>query len=328
MTRAWQLALLALPLLAATPSFAQDPAAAEALFNKGVDAMKASKFDVACPAIAESQRLDPRPGTLFTLAECEAKAGKIATALVHYDDYLHLVDTLPDAQKQRHAQRADIAKGQKKTLAPDVPTLTITVPKDAPPDLRVTRDGTEMASASLGVALPVDPGEHVIVTTVGAGPKREQRVTVEKREKKSLEVQWNSPSAGAPTGTATASAPPDGALNTGPSGQRIGAYVAGGVGLAGLVLGGVTGGLALGDKGTVDANCPNKVCDDAGSKALESGRTMGLLSTVGFAVGAAGVAGAVILFLTEPKPNKPSPAVGVSLDVGPGGGMLRLKGTL
>lgn len=327
MTRAGYLAFLALPFLGASPAYAQDTAAAEALFKKGVSEMQAGHFDVACPAVAESQRLDPRPGTLFTLAECEAKAGKIATALVHYDDYLHLVDTLPEAQKKRHAERVDIAKSQKKAIAPEVPTLTLTVPKGAPADLRVTRDGTEMASASLGVALPIDPGEHLIVTTVGAGPKQEQRITIEKREKKTLAVEWKLGEgvSGAGAGSADPGSP---AQNTGPSGHRIGMYVVGGVGIAGLVVGGVTGGLALGEKSTVDASCPNRVCNDAGTKALESGRTMGLVSTVGLAVGAAGVVGAVILWLTEPIAKKPKPAVGVSFDIGPSGGMLRLKGDL
>jgi len=265
--------------------------------------------------------------------ECEAKAGKIATALVHYEDYLNVVGNLPEAQKQRHAQRVDIARSQKKALAPEVPTLTLTVPKTAPSDLHVSRDGTELSAASLGVALPVDPGEHVVVTVVGAGPKQEQRIKVGKREKKTLEVQWKLAESSAPSATASAVATaigtgdPAAGEKTGTSGRRIGAYVTGSLGLAGLVLGGVTGGLALGSKGSVDANCPGKICNETGAKALDSGRTMGLVSTVGFAVGGAGIAAALILWLTEPKVGKPA-AVGVSVDVGPSFGMLRLKGAL
>ena len=325
MIRAPHLAFLAATLFGATPALAQDSAAAEALFKKGVDEMTAGHFDVACPAIAESQRLDPRPGTLFTLAECEAKAGKIATALVHYEDYLHLVDTLPDAQKQRHAQRADIAKAQRKALSPEVPTLTLAPPKDAPADLKVTRDGTELSAASLGVALPVDPGEHVIVTSAGNGPKTEQRITLAKRDKKTLDLRFEKAGAGAPAPTATSDSGPPPAGDTGPSKQRIAAYVTGGVGIAALALGGVTGGLALAQKGTVDASCPNKVCNAEGLAALDQGRTMGLVSTVGFGVGAAGVIAAVVLLVTDKGSSKPK-SVDASLDAGPSGGMLRLKG--
>lgn len=325
MTRAPHLALLALALLGATPALAQDTAAAEALFKKGVDQMTAGHFDVACPAIAESQRLDPRPGTLFTLAECEAKSGKIATALVHYEDYLHLVDTLPEAQKQRHAQRVDIAKAQQKALTPEVPTLLLKAPSDAPADLKITRDGTELSAASLGVALPVDPGEHVIVTSAGQGPKTEQRIKLAKREKKTLELRVEMASGPAPTATSTSDTGPGPAPDSGPSKQRVAAYVSGGVGLAALVLGGVTGGLAFAQKGTVDANCPDRVCNEKGASALDQGRTMGLISTVGVGVGAAGlITGAVLLF-TDSGPSKPR-SVGASVDIGPSGGMLRLKG--
>ena len=66
---------LALP----NPAAAQDESPAETLFNQGLEAMEAGNYEKGCPAIAESQRLDPRPGTVFTLAECEAKRGRIAS---------------------------------------------------------------------------------------------------------------------------------------------------------------------------------------------------------------------------------------------------------
>ncbi|MBK8252744.1 MAG: hypothetical protein IPK82_08765 [Polyangiaceae bacterium] len=317
----------------AKSAFAQDAAAAEALFNKGVAEMEAGHFDVACPALAESQRLDPRPGTMFTLAECEAKAGKIATALVHYEDYLRAAELLPGPQKQRHAQRMDIAKTKKASLAPAVPILTLTLPKNAPPDTKVSRDGTELTAASLGVALPVDPGEHVIVTMLRTGERIEQKISLARGEKRAVEVTIKSSQVGAPTGSTVVETPNSG---DGPSGRRVASYVIGGVGIAGLALGGVMGGLALSSKGVVDEHCPNKNCDAEGAKALEEGRTTSLVSTIGLGVGAAGVATAVILLLTEPKKAAASAkslpgrnvgqSLGVSIDVGPSSAGLRLKG--
>ncbi|MEZ4309040.1 MAG: hypothetical protein R3F14_13465 [Polyangiaceae bacterium] len=264
---------------------AQDEAAAEALFNKGVAEMQAGKYDTACPKIAESQRLDPRTGTLFTLAECEAKAGLIATALVHYEDYLRAADALPAAQKQRHGQRIDIARAQKAALAPEVPTLKLVLPAGAPADLVISRDGTDLSAASMGVALPVDPGEHLIVTTAPGGQPFEQEISIAKRERKTVEIEWNKapPPDPSATGTAGPDKPPPGA---GVSGRRIGTYVVGGVGLAGLVVGGVMGGLALSAKSDVDAHCPDLKCDATGSSALSQGRTTGLVSTIGLGVGA------------------------------------------
>src|SRR5262252_4543747 len=84
---------------------AQDVAVAEALFNRGLADMQAGKFDTGCPAIGESYRLDPRPGTLFTLAECEAKAGHYATAVARYDDYLSLYSRLSADQQAKQKGR-------------------------------------------------------------------------------------------------------------------------------------------------------------------------------------------------------------------------------
>src|SRR5690349_6731302 len=105
------LALLAAPLwLYPATAAAQDVAAADALFNKAVADMDAGRYDVACPALVESQRLDPRPGTLFAVAACNVKAGKIATASAFYDDYLRAVGDLPGTARAKHADRAKLAR--------------------------------------------------------------------------------------------------------------------------------------------------------------------------------------------------------------------------
>jgi hypothetical protein len=89
-------------LLFAVNAAAEDTATAGALFEKGVADMEAKRFASACPAIEESQRIDPRPGTLFTLAECLAGWGKVASAVARYQDYVDLVPLLAPQQQARH----------------------------------------------------------------------------------------------------------------------------------------------------------------------------------------------------------------------------------
>src|SRR4051812_47371971 len=72
-------------LLFAVPAHAQSPqAAAVVQFDKGRAALKANKFEEACKAFGESQKLDPANGTLFNLAECSEHIGKLATAWLAY----------------------------------------------------------------------------------------------------------------------------------------------------------------------------------------------------------------------------------------------------
>jgi len=114
----------------------------------------------------------------------------------------------------------------------------------------------------------------------------------------------------------------------------VAAYVVGGLGLFGLVLGGVAGGITLGKKSVIKANCnlggDETLCNHEGKVAADSAKTTGLISTVGFAVGGAGVVTAVVLLLTAPR-KKPVAAGSTSvrgdvLAVGREGAVLGIHG--
>lgn len=308
------------PLALASPALAQDVAAAEALFNRGLADMEAGRYATGCPAIAESQRLDPRAGTLFTLSQCEVRWGRTATAVTRLGDYLELYERLPPDQKARQSERRKVAKEQRDKLALEVPELTLSLPPGAPAGTVVKRDGAVVAGAALGLGLPIDPGEHVVSTQAPGGALWEQRITIAKGEKKPLVLEVKA----APTvDTRSAAATPVVAVTPEPSplppakpgmsGRRAAVYTVGGVGVAGLVLGGVLGGLVLGKKSIIKAHCGSAIeapselyCDSTGLTAADSAKTLGLVSTIGFAAGLAGVGTAVVLLLTEPKAAKPA----------------------
>src|SRR5579862_9466128 len=90
--------------LATAIALAADPA--QEAFDRGVAQMEAGRFDLGCPAVEESYKLDPRPGTLFTLAECEASRGRIRSAVKRYDDYLAFWAALPPDKKRKQEARA------------------------------------------------------------------------------------------------------------------------------------------------------------------------------------------------------------------------------
>src|SRR5579863_3974131 len=102
-----QVVLCMLTISRITP--AQDVAPAEEFYRKGVADYRVGKYDVACQEIRASYRLDPLPGVLFTLATCEARLGRIATAAAHYEDFLQLVSTLPADQQAMQAERRQVA---------------------------------------------------------------------------------------------------------------------------------------------------------------------------------------------------------------------------
>src|SRR5580658_10162383 len=113
------------------PAHAGDSGAADE-FSYGLAEMLAGRYATGCPAIEASYKLDPRPGTLFTLAECENKRGRVATAVARYVDYLSAYARLTSEQQQKQGKREQTAQSQKAALEPQVPRLTLSLPPGAP----------------------------------------------------------------------------------------------------------------------------------------------------------------------------------------------------
>jgi hypothetical protein len=294
-------ACLAVALLLGAGSARSQGSTAQTQFDYGLAEMEAGRYASGCPALAESYRIDPHPGVLFTLAECENKWGKIASAFTHYEAYLDLYAHMSDEQKAHQRGRDRIAAAQRDALRPMLPQLAIALPASAPPGTAVTRDGDPLGAPSLGVALPVDPGEHVIVAKTPDGVRHEMRVTLDRGQRRNVVLDLSAP----PTPTSTPSATPS-AIDMG-NPVRTWAWIAGGIGLAGIVAGSIAGAVVMGDASTIHSHCsPDLSCSGAGLSAASQSRTFGPISDVGFAVGAAGLATAVILFLLPgPSPVQP-----------------------
>jgi hypothetical protein len=86
-------------------------------------------------------------------------------------------------------------------------------------------------------------------------------------------------------------------------------YVLGGVGIAGLVTGAVAGALVLQKKGVVEEHCDaDKRCDDEGIDATQSGKTLGVVTTVGLVSGVVGLGAGAYLILSAGPSNDGSAA--------------------
>jgi hypothetical protein len=278
-------AALGTPTLARAED-AHDPAAAEVLFRQGREASEQQDFSVACAKFRESNRLDPAVGTVFNIAACEEKLGHLATAWTLFRE---VVQRLP-SDDNRHA----IAEQRAAALEGRLPKLTVHRTAEPGVDVEVRRDGVLLGNASLDTALPIDPGEHRIsVTATGRAP-REFTTQIAEGQSSRLDV------APGPALTAPRSGPAGAPLAVVDESRGHGlGYVLGGVGLAGLVTGAVAGVLVLNRKATVADECNGKECSPRGMEAVHSGKTLGLISGIGFAVGVAGLGSATYVFLSQ-----------------------------
>ena len=323
--------LLALPLTAraagADDVEPADGGDAASLFNRGLSEMKAGHYVTGCSALAGSFRLDPRPGTLFTLAECNLRWGRSASALAAYDEYLALYDRMPSEQKVKQGERARIATAERDQLEASVPRLRVSVPETAPSGLVVRLDETVLQGPMIGAATPVDPGEHVVRTWTPDGGATEQRVALVDGEQRTVVAQLPPPAATAtpapgapasPTARVTALASPVPEPSTGAAASashRPWILLAGGVGVAGGVVAAIAGGLALQERSIAMSGCDaGGVCTsqhavDAGNEA----RGLANTETVALAVAGVGLVAALVLWLTESSPPRASARGGVGV---------------
>jgi hypothetical protein len=86
---------------------------------------------------------------------------------------------------------------------------------------------------------------------------------------------------------------------------RVPAYIALSVGVAGVAVGSIFGGMALGKKSDLDDACTSvRKCPPSEQGTIDDGKSLGNVSTVGFIIGGAAlVAGAALFFLTLPPPK-------------------------
>ena len=284
----------------------RDPAAAEALFRQGREAVDAGDYEEGCAKFRESHRLDPALGTLFNIADCEEKLGHLATAWTLFQE---VIQRLPSGDDRR-----PIAKKRAAALEGRVPKLTITLGGEAPEGTQVRRNDVDLGVASLDTPLPVDPGKQTIEVSAPGRQTAVFEVTLAEGQSESLAVEVGPP---ADPGTED---PAGASVSTEQSSPTLG-YVVGGIGVAGLVVGGVTGVMVLGKKSTVDDNCDaNKICNREGADAADAGRTLGTVSTIGFVVGAVGVGLGAYLVLSSD--NKEQPRTMLAPAVAPDGGRV------
>ncbi|MCA9620524.1 MAG: hypothetical protein KC731_15990 [Myxococcales bacterium] len=310
----------------ASPVWAQDSAAAEVLFREAQKDLDAGRVEAGCAKLRESNRLDPAVGTTFNLGDCEERLGRLATAWEHFR---HVIDALPNTDPRR-----PVAERRAAALEPGLPRLTLvgTLPSDAV----VKRDDIVVGRASLGLPLPLDPGPHVVVVEAPGHVDRRYEIDAVAATQRTLTLELGDPEpepasppvaphsslspASAPTTPPSAPQPPPPA--SGGDGFTTAAWVAGGIGAAGLVLAAVAGGLTLAAKASVDEHCDaERLCSSQdGVDAAERGAVTGPLTTVGFVVGGVGAAAAVTLALMSDGEDSAA-----SLRLFPGGGSLVLR---
>jgi hypothetical protein len=142
-------------LVPASLRAAGDEAGARVLFLEARKLAAAGDYAAACPKFEDSYRLDPGIGTNFNLADCYEHSGRIASAWARFLDVAAATKAAGQTDRER------VARARAGALEPKLVRMTLQVEAQAP-GVAVVRDGIAVGAAAWRVAVPVDPGPHVI----------------------------------------------------------------------------------------------------------------------------------------------------------------------
>jgi hypothetical protein len=294
------------------------PNNAESLLADGKKLLASRQYAAACAKIQESQRLAPASSKLLELAICHEKQGKTATAWRELNAVLRQgVGT--DASSKT-------ARAHLTALEPRISRITITARQGTDTAaIQLTIDGVPLEDSAWGTPMPVDPGSHSVVATVGGAQQWSSRIDVGAGgDQKTVEVpvlakaSSTSPQSAPkpePTVNVTekleqpsfAETPPDDHEQQRSNPHRpVMGYVLLGAGLVGIGVGSYFGVRAISLRSDSDDICRLRGCTQEAVSLNNDAKTAAWGSNIGIGVGALalGIGGYLLLKPLSPARNE------------------------
>lgn len=322
MRRFLRLCPLLVCVLVTTPASGQsaaDKAAARALADEADAALLSKNFGTAGEKFQKALGLVPDALTLrLGLARAQAGVGKYLEATESYNLIIRTPLTAASPAPFRAAQ-----KDAEREIADTAPRIgavivTVTTPSGKPlaAGLSVLLDDEPVPLALLGERRPANPGRHTVRVRADGFEPAEARVDVKIGAATPVTFALVPQKAAAPAPPQTSADQDVGPLPEQPPPtlirSRTPAYVALGLGGVGVTVGVVAGIVALGKHGSLKDSCRDG-CPPGSQSSIDSYRTAGAVSTVGFVVGGVGLASGAALFLLGPSAGAKAPTAGATI---------------
>jgi serine/threonine-protein kinase len=285
---------------------APDVTTASALFAEGREALQANNLNVACQKFSESQRLEPKVGTLLNLAQCKERLGQLIEAARAWQDAVALAEATSDT-------RVSVARERAVALSARIPQLSLRLEIRSAQGLSVRLDGTELELAALERWQPLDPGTHRVEVSAPTYARATSTFNIAEGERRELSLSLGArlpkpePAAAKPNAVQVTAPTLKGSLKPAqPEKTPARKYLT--ITLAGVAATGVTLGTVFGLR-AIDKNRDSQRFCDAddncqrdGLDLREQASTAANWSTVSFVVGAGALTSAVLVWvLGSPK---------------------------
>jgi hypothetical protein len=280
--------------------------AARAAATEGLQALSEGRYKEALDLCTRAESLMHAPTHLLLIARAQTKLGHLVEA---QEAYIRISrDALaPDAPRAFvEAQRT--ATEEETELAPRVPSLKVNIEGATPQQARVTLDGTPMAPALVGLAMPINPGTYTLAAT---GPGLEASpVTVTVGEGAKQTVLLSLKGAAAPAVVEAAPSVAETPAAQGHGGEKAAGWISLAVGVAGLAAGTVFLVMNHSEESSADGSCNPSHCPDSVKPTItsdeNSASTDATLAWIGYSVGAVGVIVGGALLWAGTRSSSPS----------------------
>jgi hypothetical protein len=278
-------------------------------FGQALALQTAGDWAGALALLKEVAAVKSTPQVRFNMALCEEKLGRLVAALGDYEL------AAADARAEHADQVAEEVEARLESLRAKIPKLTVKRGSGAEA-ASIALDGVSLGDQVIGTPMPTDPGPHTVEAKAPGFKPFRKSLRVAEQQNETIEIVLEpEPIVANPGGTS------GGAASSGnPRGARIAGYVIGGVGIASLGASGIFFGLRAGKISDLDKQCPNRECPSLAQQSdIDAGKRYTTIANVTLAVGAAAVAGGLVLILTS---GSTSSEPSVALAPAPGGAQL------
>jgi hypothetical protein len=280
--------------------------AARDLAQRAAEAYEAGDHAAAQDLFHRAYALVPAPTLALREARALEKLGRLVEAV---EAYVRTTRTpIAPGAPEVFQQAVNEARDELARLRPRVPRLKVSVEGAASSDLEVAIDGKPLRRELIGVGTPIDPGTHSVTASTASGSGASTSVSVKEGEETAIVLRLEpgkAPVRAPPRSEGAVGVPERAVADTGSS-QRTWAIVGFAAGGVGIGVGVVTGLMATSRHSKASDACAENRCASGSPAAedVEAFRSLRTVSTIGYVVGAVGIAAGTTLLLTAPKERK------------------------
>ncbi|TKD07947.1 tetratricopeptide repeat protein [Polyangium fumosum] len=294
---------------AATGGQTQSTPSAQDLYTSAQKLFDQGNFAEALIGFRHAYNASSSPNARIMIGTCLVALGRTAEAYEEMSATLREATTRAETEP-KYVRTRDAAAKHVALLESKVGKLVVKLVNPAGVD--VTVNGTRLPPDKLGVPMAVDPGTLVVTATHTDGrvERREQAVKAGESAQVTVEFPEPPPKKVEPTGPVRVEAPKPagGEVRRGGPVRTAGIALAG-VGVAGLVVFGVTGLMARSRFATLEDECHGARCTDLKyADVVDSGTALTTAANVSLALGAAGLlGGGLMVWLGGPSGGRSAP---------------------